>query len=162
MFKISHVESALWVISYLFSLFPRSCRVVRDLVMSWLSVHSEHRVGCRLLSLPQMLLDMFSRMKVSLPSPRTKSKSEFTTTKEKDLLVLWPLFTQPRKVCIIPVIWQLMCNVLSHLGPIFNRIWLQVWFRFCNCLTAEKPCAHKWTKTLKLSIVTYIEPQRSC
>lgn len=104
-----HSESS----SYLHSLFLRSCRVVQALAMWSLSAHLGHRAGCRLQSPPKMLQDMSSRMKASLPSHLTKSKSGFTTTKEKVPSVQWPPSTQQRKVCTIPTIRQILCSLNS-------------------------------------------------
>lgn len=96
--KISHLVSSLWVISYLLSPFLRSCRAVRASATWWLSAHWGRRAGCRLLSPPRTPRDMCSRMRAFPPSLLTKSKSGFTTTREKARLVQWPPSTQQRKV----------------------------------------------------------------
>lgn len=92
-----------WVIlcitSYLLSLSLRSCRAAQASDMWWLSAHLGRRTGCRRLSHPQTLLNMSSRMRASPPSPLTKSKLGFTTTRERALSVQWLRFTQQRKVC---------------------------------------------------------------
>ena len=104
----------LCIISYLLSLSLRSCRADQALDMWWLSAHLGHRTGCRLLSHPQMLLNISSRMRAPPPSPLTKSKLEFTTTREMALSVQWPRFTQQRKV-----------NETSQLysKPFINVLW---------------------------------------
>lgn len=111
-FKITYLESSLSD-SCLLSPFLRSCRAARASAMWWLSAHSGRRAGCRLPSRPRTPRDTSSRMRASLRSPLTKSKSGFTTTREKALLVQWPPSTQRRKVCTVTAVQQSMCSLNS-------------------------------------------------
>lgn len=112
--KLASLESSVWVILYLLSLSLRNCRVVRALDMWLLSAHLGHRAGCKLLSHPRKPLDTCSRMKVFHPSPLTKSKSGYTTTRVKDLSVRWLPSTQQKKVC----------EILQLLHKICIKLWI--------------------------------------
>lgn len=103
----TYVTPSLWVMSLLFSPFPRSSKAAPVLATWWLSAHWGRRVGCRPLSPPQRRRDTFSRMKASLHSPRTRSKWGFTITEEKALSALWPPFTPLRKVGDMPAAQRL-------------------------------------------------------
>lgn len=88
----------LCVLVWLSSQSQKSCSVVQGSAMWLLFALLVVKAGCRQPWRLLMHLDTSSKTRASLHSLHFMWKWEFTTTKEKVLLGLWPLSTQQKRV----------------------------------------------------------------